>query len=139
MSGESIQHFIDSGDTYTVHCQACHHHAPVDMLKLRDRLGPDHGCLHDDIIRFFVCSKCGTKRKLRLIRSSKGNEKRGAGRSHRNLNAAPVRARPWPLGRTAYRSVLLTWRTVLGVGSIVTASKRSSSMRSRAKSGGEVR
>ncbi len=60
---ETIQHFIDSGDRLTLYCHnpRCRHHARIDMLKLRDRLGPDHGCLHNDIIHMFRCSKCGGK------------------------------------------------------------------------------
>lgn len=83
---ETIQHFIDSGDTYEICCHACHHHAKIDMVKLGYRLGPDHGCLHDDIIRFFVCSKCGEKRKLGLLRTPKGNENRGPGGAHNAKN-----------------------------------------------------
>lgn len=82
MPGETIQHFIDSSDTFEMSCHTCHHHAPLDMLKLRDRLGPDHGCLHDDIIHLFKCSKCGEKRKLGLLRTPHGNERRGPGSAH---------------------------------------------------------
>lgn len=82
---ETIQHFIDSGDWFEIHCQnpRCYHHAQIDMLKLRDRLGPDHGCLHDDIIHLFRCSKCGGK-KLGLIRrcdTAKIDADRMAGRN----------------------------------------------------------
>jgi hypothetical protein len=74
---ETIQHFIDSGDRYELWCHnsACGHHAHIDMLKLRDRLGPDHGCLHDDIIHLFRCSKCGGK-KIGLQRQAKGNDEK---------------------------------------------------------------
>lgn len=70
MERETIQHFIDLGDKLTLYCHnpRCGHHAQIDMLKLRDKLGPDHGCLHDDIIDKFICSKCGGK-KLGFIRS----------------------------------------------------------------------
>jgi len=83
---ETIQHFIESGDRFELSCHSCHHHAGLDMLKLRDRLGPDHGCLHDDIIRYFKCSKCGEKRKLGLIRFARGNDKRVQGRAHSGSN-----------------------------------------------------
>jgi hypothetical protein len=84
MQGETIQHFIDSGDRYEVCCHVCHHHAKLDMLKLLDRLGPEHGCLHGDIIHNYKCSRCGEKRKLGLIRSPQGNDTRG-------LRAPPTR------------------------------------------------
>lgn len=82
---ETIQHFIDSGDSIEIYCHnpKCRHHATLDMLKLRDRLGPDHGCLHDDIIHLFRCSKCGSK-DLGMIRTPKGNEKRTMGGAHAN-------------------------------------------------------
>ncbi|OJU02574.1 MAG: hypothetical protein BGN87_00030 [Rhizobiales bacterium 65-79] len=83
---ETIQHFLSSGDTYEICCHACHHHAKLDMVKLRDRLGPDHGCLHDDIIHLFRCSKCGEKRQLGLLRTPRGNDKRGQGRAHSGSN-----------------------------------------------------
>lgn len=69
MERETIQHFIDLGHRLEIYCHnpRCGHHATVDMLKLRDRLGPDHGCLHDDIIHLFRCSKCGGK-ELGMIR-----------------------------------------------------------------------
>lgn len=48
---ETIQTFIDSGDTYRAYCQntKCGHHQVLDMIALRDRLGPDHGAFRDDL------------------------------------------------------------------------------------------
>lgn len=68
---ETIQQFINSGDTVTAYCQnpACGHRQVLDMLKLRDKLGPDHGSLHDDLVPKMRCSKCGGK-DIGLIRSS---------------------------------------------------------------------
>lgn len=66
----TIQEFIDSGDKLRVYCHAshCNHHAELDMLMLRDKLGPDHGAMHDDLVPLLRCSKCGGK-KVGLIRS----------------------------------------------------------------------
>lgn len=32
------------------------------MLKLRDRLGPNHGCMRNDIVHLFYCTRCDGKR-----------------------------------------------------------------------------
>lgn len=79
MPKQTIQQFLDSGDTYSIWCHnpRCGHHAKLDMEKLRDRLGPDHGSLHDDIIHMFRCSKCQGK-ELGLQRQPKGNEQRNS-------------------------------------------------------------
>lgn len=67
---ETIQTFIDSGDTYRAYCQntKCGHHQVLDMIALRDRLGPDHGAFRDDLAHKLKCSKCGGK-QIGLIRS----------------------------------------------------------------------
>lgn len=59
--GRTIQEVIDSGDTVMVYCHnwRCHHRAELDFLKLRAKLGPDHGAMHDDLVPKLVCSKCG--------------------------------------------------------------------------------
>ncbi|WP_394890476.1 hypothetical protein ACG873_03580 [Mesorhizobium sp. AaZ16] len=87
--GETIQSFIDSGDTLTAYCHnsRCHHRQVLEMTKLRDRLGPDHGAMHDDLVPLLVCSKCGGK-KIGLIRSPKGNERRLPGGAHNSYQLA---------------------------------------------------
>ena len=67
--GESIQHFIESADELVLYCHnsRCNHRHRIDMIKLRDWLGPDHGVLHDDIIPKLWCPKCKGK-ALGLIR-----------------------------------------------------------------------
>lgn len=64
----SIQQRIDWGHTMHVYCHnpKCQHRSTLDLLKLRDRLGPDHGALSDDLMPHLVCSKCGG-RKIGLI------------------------------------------------------------------------
>lgn len=34
----------------------------LDLEKLAERLGSDHGCLHDDLVPHLWCTKCGGKR-----------------------------------------------------------------------------
>lgn len=52
----------------SAHCEAtrdgvgCHHTATIDLDKLADRLGPDHGTLAADLVGKLRCSKCGSKR-----------------------------------------------------------------------------
>lgn len=68
MKGETIQSFIDSGDRLTAWCHnsRCNHNAILDMHALRERLGPDHGAMHGDLVHKLRCAKCGGK-KVGLI------------------------------------------------------------------------
>ncbi|WP_367226919.1 hypothetical protein, partial [Mesorhizobium sp.] len=61
--GYSIQERIDRGERISVWCHrpTCGHHADLDLVKLRDKLGPDHGAMHDDLVPKLRCSKCGGK------------------------------------------------------------------------------
>ncbi|MFU0502989.1 hypothetical protein [Pseudaminobacter sp. NGMCC 1.201702] len=58
-----VQDFIDDGTAVTIWCHnpKCHHRGELDLLKLRDRIGPDHGMLFEEIKDYFRCSKCGGK------------------------------------------------------------------------------
>jgi len=42
----------------------------LDLHKIGEKLGFDHGSLHDDLVPKLPCSKCGSK-DLALIVSSK--------------------------------------------------------------------
>lgn len=74
---KTIQEAIDRRETIWVHCHASHcwHHSKLDLIALRDRLGPDHGAMHDDLVPKLRCSKCrGPKGKnigLSLIPDTK--------------------------------------------------------------------
>jgi hypothetical protein len=59
----TIQERIDEGERISVYCHnpRCHHGAKLDLLKLRDKLGPDHGAMHDDLVPRLRCSVCGSK------------------------------------------------------------------------------
>lgn len=61
--GATIQSLIDEGTVLTAYCHrpACAHHQDLDLLKLRERLGPDHGAMHDDLVPKMRGSKCGSK------------------------------------------------------------------------------
>lgn len=54
---------IDDGTRLSLHCftYLCHHSAMLDLCDLRERLGPDHGTMHDDLVPLFRCSTCGGK------------------------------------------------------------------------------
>lgn len=60
----TIQDRIDGGYNLTVYCHNpdCHHRAELDWLALRDKLGPDHGAMHDDIVPLLRCTKCNGER-----------------------------------------------------------------------------
>ncbi len=81
--GGTIQSFIDSGDSMEAWCHnpRCRHHATLDFEKLKAKLGPDHGAMHDDLIHVLRCSKCGGK-EMGFIRHAKGNDKRSGGPTH---------------------------------------------------------
>lgn len=62
-SNSTIQGMIDGRYRVTAYCHnsACGHRADIDFYKLRDRLGPDHGALHDDLVPLLRCTRCGGK------------------------------------------------------------------------------
>lgn len=64
MSKWTIQELIDDGMSVHAYCHAksCHHHAEVPLGVLRDRRGPEHPAMADDLERHLKCSKCGGKR-----------------------------------------------------------------------------
>ncbi|RUU29786.1 hypothetical protein [Mesorhizobium sp. M6A.T.Ce.TU.016.01.1.1] len=80
MAGRTIQDVIAGGDTVIAWCHnsRCGHHQEIDFLKLRDRLGPDHGAMHDDLVPKLRCTKCRGK-KVGITVHLKSNEKRGGG------------------------------------------------------------
>lgn len=88
MRGETIQTFIDSGDRLEAWCHnpACNHHQRLDMIALREKLGPDHGSMHDDLVPLLYCSKCGGK-KIGLIRQARGNDEKSMRGVHNHTNS----------------------------------------------------
>jgi hypothetical protein len=68
MSGWTIQSLIDAEMRLDGYCHrsSCGHHSRLDLIKLRDKLGPDAPAMADDLIPKMRCAKCGGK-KLGLI------------------------------------------------------------------------
>lgn len=64
MSYSTIQQCIDNHYALRVVCEGrnCTNDQSVDLLKLRDRLGPDHSTLHYDLADKFKCSRCGSRK-----------------------------------------------------------------------------
>jgi hypothetical protein len=60
-SNATIQGKIDMRQGLIALCNSCRHNAKLDMLALRDRLGPDHGSMHDDLVPLLRCHACGGK------------------------------------------------------------------------------
>lgn len=63
-TNSTIQDMIDVGDTIVAYCHnaRCNHRAAVDLCLIREKLGPDHGALHEDLVPKLRCSRCGGKR-----------------------------------------------------------------------------
>lgn len=63
MKGHTIQNRIDEGERVSVHCHnpLCTHGAYLDLHALRDKLGSDHGAMHDSLVPKLRCSRCGSK------------------------------------------------------------------------------
>lgn len=59
----TIAEAIARGDRIWGYCieSSCRHMAVLDLLALRDRLGPDHGALRADLVPKLRCSKCGSR------------------------------------------------------------------------------
>lgn len=47
-----------TGGGLSVHCSTCNKHSVLDMDRLIERLGEDHGCMHDDLFPLFFCQRC---------------------------------------------------------------------------------
>lgn len=72
----TIQQVIDAGDTIRANCfsGACHHSQPLDMVALREKLGPDFVADHWNLVPLLRCSKCKSK-KVGITIHQKSNEK----------------------------------------------------------------
>jgi hypothetical protein len=70
----TVQELIDGGYKLHAHCHNwhCQHNQVLDLVKLRERLNPDHSTLHDDLVPKLKCSKCGGK-KIGLIKTPPSN------------------------------------------------------------------
>ncbi|MEX0408905.1 hypothetical protein ABGN05_25015 [Aquibium sp. LZ166] len=59
----TVQELIDEGYTLHAGCKenTCLRTRPLDLIALRDRLGPEHGTLHHNLAPKLRCSTCGSK------------------------------------------------------------------------------
>lgn len=46
------------GTRISINCNICHKHTMLDMDKLIERLGEDHGCMDWDLRPRFHCERC---------------------------------------------------------------------------------
>jgi hypothetical protein len=62
--GMTLGEMIDSRYTLRVCCEArgCHNDRRLDLESLAERLGRDHGSMHDDLVHKFHCTQCGGRR-----------------------------------------------------------------------------
>jgi hypothetical protein len=60
----TVQELIDAGMTIHAWCHNphCHHNARLDLVKLREKLGPDARAMTDDLTPKLKCARCGGKR-----------------------------------------------------------------------------
>lgn len=60
----TIQSLIDGNMTLRAYCHdpACAHSQRLDLMKLRDRLGPDAPAMAVDLEPRLRCSKCGGRK-----------------------------------------------------------------------------
>ena len=75
MPGETVQQFIDTGDTCFWFCRECDHSRKLDMVRFREKFGPAHGALPLDIAPRLRCTRCKSP-DIGLMRQSKGNQNR---------------------------------------------------------------
>jgi hypothetical protein len=59
-SNETIQNCIDHGYTITAWCPN-NHHSALDLIALRDRLGPDHSAMRAALLPLLRCATCQEK------------------------------------------------------------------------------
>lgn len=62
MARHTLADRIRNGDMVRAYCHnipARGHSSELDLVKLAEKLGPDHGAMHDDLVRKLKCAKCG--------------------------------------------------------------------------------
>jgi len=55
--GECIKY----GYRITAYCNGCHHNVALDLPALAEKLGEDHGALHNDLVPKLRCVECRGK------------------------------------------------------------------------------
>lgn len=56
--GWTVQALIDARIELHAHCHVCHHSEPLDLEKVRDRLGPDAPAMASDLAPKLRCRRC---------------------------------------------------------------------------------
>jgi hypothetical protein len=64
---------LGSAGRLHANCMHCQHSQALDLVDLRERLGPDHSVLHDDLAPKLKCSKCGGKKVGPIISPPTGS------------------------------------------------------------------
>lgn len=73
MAGWTVQKLIEETMVVTAYCHrsACNHSRGLELIKLREKLGPDAPAMHDDLAPKLRCSKCeGKEIGLRYAKDS---------------------------------------------------------------------
>lgn len=61
ISISTLGDFIDEGMGITAYCDGCHRGQSLDLERLADRLGREHGALARDLKPKLKCARCGSK------------------------------------------------------------------------------
>jgi len=78
--GWTVQGLIDARMELHAHCHDCHHSEPLDLERVRDRLGPDAPAMASDLAPKLRCQRCGSS-KAGLIYAPRTGAKGWPGRS----------------------------------------------------------
>lgn len=57
----TVQALIDDRMTLHASCNVCHHNRRLDLVVLRERLGPDAPAMARDLIPRLRCDACGRR------------------------------------------------------------------------------
>jgi hypothetical protein len=78
--GWTVQSLIEGRMMLHAHCHnsRCNHSQRLDLMKLRDKLGPDAPAMADDLIPKLRCAKCGGK-EVGLIYAPDPHQNTGMG------------------------------------------------------------
>lgn len=60
MPEQTLGRLLAENSSLYVNCAhpMCQRSTKLDLQALADRLGPDHGAMHDHLVRKFRCTKC---------------------------------------------------------------------------------
>lgn len=72
VSISTIGDFIDEGMGITAYCGGCGRGQTLDLERLAEKLGRDHGALAGDLKPKLKCARCGSKDMSFIVRSNAG-------------------------------------------------------------------